>query len=236
MKGYRDLQIGSAKWAEVIINEASAFNVDIDDDAMIKFGIHAENMVVFNRKINLTTITDPFEIAIKHIVDSLVAVPFLKKTKCLLDIGTGAGFPGIPIKIVKPQIAVTLIDSVARKVSFLKHVISQLSIDNLQAIHMRAETNSHLLPGPFDAVVTRAIGSLTTCWQLSRQLINRQTGTFIAFRGRVTDKELMAFQEIIQNQTRQSKNGSRWALSFHPYRLPNIKDSRSLIVLRFFQC
>ncbi len=208
--------------------------MDIDDEAMVRLGVHAENMVVFNGKINLTTITDPYNIAIKHIVDSFAAVSLLQNTNNLLDIGTGAGYPGIPIKIAKPHLSVTLIDRVARKVSYLKHVIRHLAIEGLNAFHVRAEDGKQLLPGPFDAVVTRAVGPLLTCWELSRQWINCNSGTFIAMRGRVKPDELEALREIIQEQTRQSKYESSWELSLQPYRLPTNDEERSIVSLRFF--
>lgn len=209
---------------------ASEYGLTVDDDAMRGFKIHAAEMIKFNRKMNLTTITDPIEIAIKHIVDSLAAAPYLSGRQALLDIGSGAGFPGIPLKLVWPDMAVTLIDGVARKVSFLKHVIRRLNISGLTAVHARAEQFSDKNAGRFDAVITRAVGPLVKCWQLALPLINQKTGTLIALRGRAENEELRSLREMIQRHAERSLEKWDRELKVHQYKLPLLHEQRSIVV------
>ncbi|PID74648.1 MAG: 16S rRNA (guanine(527)-N(7))-methyltransferase RsmG, partial [Desulfobacterales bacterium] len=103
------MEIGSENWERVIREGAHQLGVVAPDAALRGLGLHAAEMVRFNRKMNLTTITDPFEIATKHVIDSLAAGTCLPKTGTVLDIGSGGGFPGIPLKLVFPDLNVTLI-------------------------------------------------------------------------------------------------------------------------------
>src|SRR5439155_21965584 len=124
-----------------------------------------EDLLDWNTQINLTAITDPEEVLIKHFLDSLSLlmvydVPDVR----LLDIGVGAGFPGLPLKIVRPQWQVVLLEATGKKVSFLQHVIEILQLKDVEAVHARAEELAHkdTYRGAFDVVTARAVASLST--------------------------------------------------------------------------
>lgn len=226
------MNIGSDEWNAIIEAGAHDFGLSPSGNALDGFGVHAMEMVRFNQKMNLSTITDPSEIAIKHVIDSLAATPFLSGKQRLLDIGSGAGYPGIPLKLVKPDLDVTLIDGTARKVSFLKHVIRCLDLTGLSAFHARAEKFADSMSGKFDAVITRAVGPLAKCWQLAMPLVNRETGVLIALRGRVGHEELLSLKETIRRHNDCSVKTMGDGPMVHHYKLPFGHDQRAIVVHR----
>ena len=141
---------------------AKELGVALGEDQLELFLTYIEELTRWNRKINLTKITDPSKIVTRHFLDSLTVCRYLKGTKRLLDIGTGAGFPGLPVKIAMPEVEVTLMDSVEKKVFFLKSIIRTLGLSGVRAVHARAEDAAVIeeLEGSFDCVVSRAISAL----------------------------------------------------------------------------
>ena len=133
------MEIGSKEWSRLIIEGAGAFGIDLKHHHTDQYAIHARDLVQWTKKINITSITDPFEIAVKHFLDSIAPAPLIPPGAALLDVGSGGGFPGIPLKVLIPSLTVTLVDASRKKVSFLKHVIRTLALDNINAIHYRAE-------------------------------------------------------------------------------------------------
>ncbi len=226
------MEIGSENWERVIREGAHQLGVVVPDAALRGLGVHAAEMVRFNRKMNLTTITDPFEIAAKHVIDSLAAGTYLPKTGTVLDIGSGGGFPGIPLKLVFPELNVTLIDGSARKVSFLKHVIRSLDINGIAACQIRAEQMGGDGWGRFDIALTRAVGSLEKCVRLSLPLINLKNGTIIALRGKVSQDDLAQIDQVLA-QYRTSKRLD-YHLTVRRFSLPWTNDPRTIVSVQFF--
>jgi len=126
---------------------------------------HYQAVVSTNRTINLTRITDPAEAALKHYADALALLPWLDEhgyqVKRVLDVGTGAGFPAMPLAILRPHWSVTAIDGTAKKIAFVRRVVESLTLTNVIAEH--AHSNHYQPSAPFDLVVTRAVGALETC-------------------------------------------------------------------------
>ena len=135
-------EIGSRQWQKLIMDGARQLGIAIDEHICAAFATHAAELIHWNRKINLTAITDPRDIAVRHFIDSLVPAKFIPNGARLLDIGSGAGFPGLPLKIVKPSLSVFLIDGTRKKINFLKHMIRSLNLDQSEARHIRAESGS----------------------------------------------------------------------------------------------
>ncbi|MEE9497150.1 MAG: 16S rRNA (guanine(527)-N(7))-methyltransferase RsmG, partial [Desulfobacterales bacterium] len=168
---------------------------------------------------------NPRDIAIKHFLDSLAPAGFIPDRARLLDIGSGGGFPGIPLKILKPSISVLLIDGVRKKVNFLKHVLRTLNLENIEALQVRAE---NLLKDPesansFDVIISRALSDLEPFVKNALPLLAKQ-GTIIAMKGAVAQKELDA--------VRSNVPGNLYALEVENYRLPSINTLRSIVIIK----
>jgi len=228
------MQIGSKQWKALIREGATELGVEVDDFAMSGFETHAAEMIQFNRKINLTAITDPFEVAIKHVIDSLAAAPYVFDQARLLDIGSGAGFPGIPIKLVRPTSTVTLIDGVVRKVSFLKHIIRRLKIEGISAHHKRAEQMNRHPDACYDIVISRALSSLAQCIQWALPLVKMEKGVIIALRGHVAGDELRSVDRLLRHGDLGQQSGKKnHALSVQRFSLPFLKDHRTIVRVQF---
>ena len=141
-----------------------------------------------NSHTNLTTITDPSEIDLKHFKDSLTVLDYIKEGDKVLDLGAGAGFPGIPLRIEK-DFDLTLIDSVNKKVNFMNETIEKLGLKNAKAIHIRAEDFAKDKREGFDVVVSRAVANMATLSELCLPLV-KVGGLFIALKGPKADEEV----------------------------------------------
>ena len=153
------------------------------------FDRYAEMLTERNEKVNLTAITDPGEIRVKHFTDSLAAIDLIKTGATVLDIGSGAGFPGIPLKIARDDISVTLLDSVNKKVAFMNDVIADLGLKNIEAVHARIEDFPH--KGEFDVAVSRAVAELTTLAEYALPFV-KVGGTFVAYKSEKAEAEAAA--------------------------------------------
>lgn len=138
-------------------------------------------LVKWSRVYNLTTVRDPKQIITVHILDSLTVLPFLEGASSVLDVGTGAGLPGIPLAIARPDIAFTLLDSQQKKINFVQHVITSLQLTNAAAVQQRVESLS--VNSPIDVVVSRAFASLDEFVNLIVNICNKQT-KILAMKGK----------------------------------------------------
>ncbi len=145
-----------------------------------------EELVRWNQRVNLTAIRDPQEMISGHLLDSLSARPLLKGSR-VLDVGTGAGFPGLPLAIVEPQWSFTLIDSNNKKVRFVEHIAGLLGLGNVTAIKARTED---FAPGKrFDTVIARAVAALPRLVEIAGHHVG-EGGVFVALKGRYPAAEL----------------------------------------------
>ena len=219
------MKIGSKEWQRLILEGARGLGIEIDEAVTAAFSIHASELINWNRIINLTAITHPRDIAAKHFLDSLAPADFIPDGARLLDIGSGGGFPGIPLKIFKPSISVLLIDGVRKKVNCLKHVIRTLHLENIEALQIRAESLRQVprREHSFDVIISRALSDLAPFVNSALPLLADQ-GKIIAMKGEVDPKELMVL--------RTDTPADRYALEVKNYRLPSIDAPRSLVILR----
>lgn len=165
--------------------DLSEFNITLSDLQVQQFMTYYELLVEWNGFMNLTAITEYEEVLKKHFVDSLSLVKVCDLTKeiSLIDIGTGAGFPGIPLKIAYPNLRVTLLDSLHKRVQFLNTVIEKLALTNIDTIHGRAEdfAKPDSLREQYDICVSRAVANLTTLSEYCIPFVKRG-GVFVSYK------------------------------------------------------
>ncbi len=179
---------------------ANKAGVCLDDTQLKQFSLYADLLVEWNKKMNLTAITAPDEIVTKHFVDSLYGLKVLGNRKTVIDVGTGAGFPGIPLKIAKPEISLTLLDSLNKRLTFLTEVKKQLSLENVECVHSRAEdgaASGTRLRESFDAAVSRAVANLSCLCEYCLPYVKRG-GLFLAYKGPDVEEELANSQNAIE--------------------------------------
>ena len=163
---------------------------------MDKFKIYEQMLIETNKKFNLTSIDDPKEIRIKHFEDSLTIKSYINKGMKVLDIGSGAGFPGIPLRIEK-DFDLTLIDSVNKKVNFMNEVIEELKLEKAKAIHVRAEDYAKDHREEFDMVISRAVANLSTLSEYALPFL-KVGGIFIAMKGPKSEEEYEQAQNALK--------------------------------------
>ncbi len=223
----KNMQIGSAEWEEIIINGAKYFDVKIGSKEAGKFSIHAGELIKWNSKTNLTAITEPLEVAVKHFLDSLAPARIIPPCSSMLDMGSGGGFPGIPLKIILPSLTVSLVDSSRKKVSFLKHVIRTLGLEGINAFQARVEDLSENKER-FDVVICRAFSSLDKFIESALPVL-AENGIMIALKGKTGYKETES-QMLLGNDNRQE--GLSYDTKAIKYSLPYIDSERSLMIIR----
>lgn len=165
-------------------------NISISEHQYRQLSRYAQLLQEWNEKINLTAITDLDDIFIKHFYDSLLIAPYCQKAKTLCDVGSGAGFPGLVLKIALPEIHVTLVEPTLKRVNFLKEVISDLGLTNIQVMNKRMEDCVELKEA-FDIVTARAVASLPMLSELCLPFVNIE-GFFVAMKGSSGEDELKA--------------------------------------------
>ena len=173
---------------------------DLNDVQLKQFSLFHELLVEWNEKMNLTAITETCEVATKHFVDSLYGLKFLGGRKNIIDVGTGAGFPGIPLKIAKPDLTLTLLDSLNKRLTFLTEVKNQLNLENVECIHSRAEDGAKTtspLRESYDAAVSRAVANLSCLCEYCLPYVKRG-GVFLAYKGPDVEEELASAQNAIE--------------------------------------
>lgn len=196
-------------------------------DAEQTFDSYFGLLLAWNEKMNLTAITAYDEVIEKHFVDSLTIVKAINMEKCksLIDIGTGAGFPGIPLKIVFPHLHVVLVDSLDKRISFLNEVINTLQLQDIMAIHGRAEGlgKDESYREQFDLCVSRAVSNLSTLSEYCLPFV-RIGGKFISYKGKQAKEEM--------NKAKRSWEMLGGELDkVIPFQLSDSKEDRTLVVI-----
>jgi 16S rRNA (guanine527-N7)-methyltransferase len=191
---------------DLLVEGAKAFGIHLNGKAIEAFELYLKELLKWNQKINLTAIRSEKGIVLKHFFDSLSVHPYLPKSSSILDIGSGAGFPGIPLKIIQSTLAMTLIDSTRKKIDFQKHIIRLLTLKGIDTVHGRVQDKEILqsLGGRFDITVSRAFSDLRTFLTLSFPFLKGE-GTVIAMKGEVDDREMRLLNETEGTRYRLQK-------------------------------
>ena len=183
---------------ELLKNGFSAMKLSVSDAQIAQLEDFTARMLDTNKVMNLTRITDPKEIAEKHLLDCaslLQAADFSKKS--VVDVGCGAGFPGMPLHILCPSCELTLLDSLGKRIRFLQGCIDAMNLSDIEAVHARAEEFAAKHREQYDFAVSRAVAQLNVLAELSLPLV-KQGGAFIAMKSKYTDEELERAKKAIR--------------------------------------
>ena len=204
------------------------YGISLSDEQLDQFDKYYQLLVEWNEKINLTAITEPREVAIKHMVDSLSCwqADLFEDGIAVIDVGTGAGFPGIPLKIYRPDIKLILLDSLNKRIKFLQTVVDELGLKDVKCIHARAEeaARNKALREKFDLVVSRAVARLPVLAEYCLPFV-KTGGIFAALKG-------MKFAE----EATDAKNALSVLGGSQPecvaIKLPYLEDKRAVIYIK----
>lgn len=206
---------------EKFIAETRKLGINLTEEQLNKLDQFYNLLIEWNEKINLTRITTKEDVYLKHFYDSLTLAKVIdlstKETLC--DVGTGAGFPGIVLKIVYPNLKITLVDALQKRVNYLNEIIKDLQLENIQAIHTRGED----LHDKYDVVTARAVANIEKLLKYTMHLVNN-TGVFVAMKGNI-DNELTP---EIENKISKKYQ----ILKIEKFELPIENSQRSLIVIK----
>ena len=206
---------------EEFIEALKEINIEITEKQLKQLDQFYHLMLEWNEKINLTRITEEKEVYLKHFYDSLTLnkVVDLKSQKTLCDVGTGAGFPGIVLKIVFPNLKVTLIDSLQKRVNYLNEVIKVLQLKDIETIHSRGED----FKGQFDVVTSRAVANIEKLVDYTMHLVSKN-GIFVAMKGNL--------EEELTNEVRKKIERKYQIVRIETFYLPIENSKRSLLVMK----
>lgn len=173
----------------ILTNLSNKLNIELSENQIEQFLLYKDLLKEWNEKINLTAITDDKEIIIKHFIDSLTIAKYISDNDTIIDVGTGAGFPGIPIKIVKPDTEVTLLDSLNKRLLFLQDVIDKNKLKKIRCVHGRAEDVSRetIHREVYDIATARAVANMSTLVELCIPFV-KVGGIFVCMKGTNTDE------------------------------------------------
>lgn len=186
---------------DYLISECLKENIELNERQAEQFSLYFDLLIDWNTRINLTAITEPREVIRKHFIDSLLIsqIPDFSISGRAADIGTGAGFPGIPLAIMYPEAAFVLIDSLGKRVNFLEECKKQLKLDNVTAVKARAEEAGRKdeFRESFDLVVSRAVASLPLLCEYCLPLV-KEGGFFAAYKSQKADEEVKNAEKAIE--------------------------------------
>lgn len=195
----------------------------VSEQAIEAFERFSDELKKWNRRINLTAITTDDDIAVKHIIDSLVLAGCIRDNESVLDIGSGAGVPALPLKIARPLVRVTSVDAVEKKVLFQRHVARLLGLHNFEALHARVEAMQKSHARSFDVITSRAFSRLEQFVALAAPLL-AEGGRMIAMKGPAAAGEIRAGGEHLLDLGFEIS-------AVHAYRLPLDRGERNLIFI-----
>lgn len=210
---------------ELMCSYGKQIDIEFNDKQLSQFYEYMNLLLEWNEKINLTAITEPEEVILKHFIDSLTINKYIEKNKSIADVGTGAGFPGIPLKIYRPDLNVTLVDSLNKRINFLNEVIVKLDLKDINTVHSRIEDfgKDKKYRESFDYVTARAVANLTI---LSEYLIpiSKVNGKCICMKGNDIEEEV--------NNSKNAINLLGGKIDKVDYfELPNSDISRNVIII-----
>lgn len=213
------------EFKELMSYYGKKMDIVFNDKQIEQFYNYMNLLLEWNEKINLTSIVEPKEVVLKHFIDSLTINKYIEENATLVDVGTGAGFPGIPIKIYRPDVKVTLVDSLNKRINFLNEVINKLELTNIETVHSRVEEfgKNKKYREKFNIVTARAVANLSV---LSEYLIplNKIGGKCICMKGSEIEEECTNSKKAINILGGKIKKIDK-------FYLPDSDITRNLIII-----
>ena len=199
--------------------------IKFTEEQLQKFYEYMNMLIEWNKKINLTAIIEPKEIILKHFIDSLTILKYVNDNEKMLDVGTGAGFPGIPIKIMNENVEITLLDSLNKRINFLNEVINKLELKNISAIHSRIEDygKNNKYREKYDIVTSRAVANLATLSEYMLPMLKIK-GKSICMKG-------SDIKEEVKNSKRAIDILGGEIVNIEELVLPKSDNRRNLIII-----
>ena len=199
--------------------------IKFTEEQLQKFYEYMNMLIEWNKKINLTAIIEPKEIILKHFIDSLTILKYVNDNEKMLDVGTGAGFPGIPIKIMNSNMEITLLDSLNKRINFLNEVINKLKLKNISAIHSRIEDygKNNKYREKYDIVTSRAVANLATLSEYMLPMLKIK-GKSICMKG-------SDIKEEVKNSKRAIDILGGEIVNIEELVLPKSDNRRNLIII-----
>ncbi len=205
---------------------AKSAGFDLATTQLSQLARYGELLVEWNEKMNLTAITEPYDIVTKHFIDSLYGLSYLPSGGSLIDVGTGAGFPGIPLKIARPDISLTLLDSLNKRLTFLNEVVHELSLPDVKTVHARAEEGA-VKKSPlrefFDVATSRAVAQLNALAEYCLPYV-KVGGVFLAYKGGDVEEECKNAKNAIKTLGGDIRE-------ILPYTIPTTDITHTLVVI-----
>lgn len=186
---------------DILLEQAKLSGIELNDEQVMKLTRYYELLIEWNEKMNLTALTEPVDVALKHFCDSILLLSYadIPKDSSLIDVGTGAGFPSVPIKIVRPDIKLCLLDSLNKRLTFLNEVVSELGLSDVKIVHARAEDGAKKadLREKFDFATSRAVAQLNVLSEYCLPYV-RVGGAFLAMKGKYSEEEISNAKSAIK--------------------------------------
>lgn len=214
------------KFEEILKTYLKKIDIELSKKQIEQFYTYMNLLLEWNEKINLTAITEPEEVILKHFVDSLTISAYIKKGSKLVDMGTGAGFPGIPLKILRDDIEITLVDSLNKRINFLNEVIKELELREISTVHARAEEfgQNKKYREKFDIATSRAVANLST---LSEYLV-----PLVKLEGKIICMKGSEVKEEVENAKNAIKILGGKMEKEESFNLPNSDMKRNLVIIK----
>ena len=210
---------------EGLLEKASTMGVRFSVEQMDKFYKYMNLLIEWNEKINLTAIIEPNEIILKHFIDSITILKDIKDGSTVVDVGTGAGFPGIPLSIMNPTLKITLVDSLNKRLIFLQEVINELDLKNVELVHARAEEfgRNKKYREKFDVATSRAVANLATLSEYLLPLV-KINGKAISMKAGNASQEIEDAKKAIKTLGGNINN-------IEEFNLPQSDIGRTIIII-----
>lgn len=212
---------------EILAARADEAGIPLTAEQIGQFSVYHEMLLDWNTRMNLTALTAPEDVAVKHIIDSLTAydAALFDGARTLIDVGTGAGLPGIPLAVYAPHLTVTLLDSLNKRVRFLTEVTAAMGLQNVRCIHARAEEAARTAEhrAAYDIVVSRAVARLPVLLEYTLPFV-RVGGTLLALKGR-------AYAEEQKEARRAAEVLGGGRITARPVHLPGLDDVRAILTV-----